>query len=103
MVIGESLSDAIDKLFTGVGTQLGQVSVGSDVVDPSSDLITDTTSVPSSTSTDTSPEALLRRAEILFGEADAALGKNPPDFATYQKKLAEARTLVSEAITSLGR
>ena len=103
VVIGESLSDAIDKLFTGVGTQLGQVSVGSDVVDPSSDLITDTTSVPSSTSTDTSPEALLRRAEILFGEADAALGKNPPDFATYQKKLAEARTLVSEAITSLGR
>jgi hypothetical protein len=44
------------------------------------------------------PAALLARAEELFAQADAALGSSPPDFALYQKRLAEARELVSRAI-----
>jgi hypothetical protein len=48
------------------------------------------------------PAALLARAEELFAQADAALGSTPPDFALYQKRLAEARELVSRAIALVG-
>jgi hypothetical protein len=42
---------------------------------------------------------MLAKAEALFDEADAALAQTPPDFATYQQKLAEARALVRSAIS----
>lgn len=101
VVIGESLADAVNKLFSGVGSQLsgsttGEISIGSDV--ETNETVTDGT-VP--TNTNSTPDELLRQAEILFSEADAALGQNPPDFATYQSKLAAARALVSEAISLL--
>ena len=34
---------------------------------------------------------------------DAALAKNPPDFATYQTKQAQARELVAQALGQLGQ
>ena len=46
--------------------------------------------------------ALLAKAEDLFAQADAALGSTPPDFALYQQKLAEARALISQAISLVG-
>jgi aconitate hydratase 2/2-methylisocitrate dehydratase len=39
------------------------------------------------------------KSEVLFDEADAALAQSPPDFATYQQKLAQARELVRSAIS----
>jgi len=38
----------------------------------------------------------------LFDEADAALAQTPPDFGTYQSKLAQARELVRLALAQVG-
>ena len=56
------------------------------------------TTQPTSTET---PAQLLARAEQLFADADSALSQNPPDFATYQSKQAEARALVKKALQSI--
>ena len=45
---------------------------------------------------------LLAQAEILFNEADAALGASPPNFALYQQKLAQAREFIRLAIQLIG-
>ena len=101
VVIGESLADAVNKLFSGAGSQLGSETTSggptTTVNDSGAQSPSSTIPVPASGS----PDELLRRAEALFAEADAALGQNPPDFASYQAKLAEARSLVSEAIKLL--
>jgi hypothetical protein len=61
-----------------------------------------TSTLPSvDTSTLTASE-LLARADALFDEANAALAQNPPDFATYQAKLAQARELLRQAIALVG-
>jgi hypothetical protein len=44
---------------------------------------------------------MLQQADRLFAEADAALAKNPPDFATYQTKTTQARALVQKALTAI--
>jgi hypothetical protein len=44
----------------------------------------------------------LAQAEILFDQADAALAATPPDFSTYQIKLAQARELVRLALAQVG-
>jgi hypothetical protein len=44
---------------------------------------------------------MLQQAERLFAEADAALAKSPPDFATYQTKTQQARALVQKAISAI--
>jgi hypothetical protein len=56
------------------------------------------TTVPSSTLT---PAQMLQQADRLFAEADAALAKSPPDFATYQSKTQQARALVQKALTAI--
>ena len=38
---------------------------------------------------------------IELAEADAALAKSPPDFATYQSKTQQARALVQKALTAI--
>jgi hypothetical protein len=102
VVIGESLADAVNKLFAGAGAQLGVSTPTEDTTTPAGDTADGSTSNTTPSTQGDTPDDLLRRAEILFAEADAALGQNPPDFSTYQKKLAEARALVSEAISLLG-
>ena len=62
---------------------------------------TTTTIAPQDTSTLTAAE-LLARADALFDEANSALAQNPPDFATYQAKLAQARELLRQAIALVG-
>jgi hypothetical protein len=54
--------------------------------------------VPSSAQT---PDELLQQAEQLFAEADAALAKSPPDYATYGTKQAQARALIAQALKLL--
>ena len=110
VVMADDLTSAIQKLFPGFDKNLGdRVDDGS--VEATPDTSTDTgssspsTTLPSSGGTTTvldTPAALLARAEELFAQADAALGSSPPDFALYQKRLAEARELVSRAIALVG-
>jgi hypothetical protein len=38
----------------------------------------------------------------LFDEANSALAQNPPDFATYQARLAQAREVLRQAISLVG-
>lgn len=114
VVLADDLTTAIARLFPGFKDNLGdRIDDGSAI--PTDDTATggastdgttttDTT-VPSSTSGDTAldtPSALLAKAEELFAQADAALGSTPPDFTLYQQKLAEARSLISKAISLIG-
>ena len=90
------------------------VDLGDRVTTPGSRPSTTTTTVPSSNGGSTAPtttvapppagssaQDLLTRAEQLFAEADAALAKSPPDFATYQQKQAQARELLQRAVAEL--
>lgn len=108
-VIGDNITQTVKLLFPGFNVDLGDR-----VVTPGSRPSTTTTTVPgsnggSSTPTTTvapppagsSAQELLTRAEQLFAEADAALAKSPPDFATYQQKQAEARELLQRAVAEL--
>ena len=99
-VIGDSLSDAIAKLFPGFSTDLGDRVGGTTVTSPPNTDTTGSTVTTQPTSTET-PAQLLARAEQLFADADSALSQNPPDFATYQSKQAEARALVKKALQSI--
>ncbi|MDA0286277.1 MAG: UPF0182 family protein [Actinobacteria bacterium] len=110
VVMADDLTAAISQVFPGFDKDLGdRVDDGSvEVVpDDSSDSSGGTTATTqpssggSSANLDT-PALLLARAEELFAQADAALGSTPPDFALYQKRLAEARELVSRAIALVG-
>ena len=97
-VIGDSLTSVISQLFPGFNLDLG------DRVGRASS--TPTTTVPGSPTTNapaagTTPAELLRQAEALFAQADAALAKSPPDFATYQTKLSQARGLVQQALAAV--
>ena len=110
VVMDDDLTAAISKLFPGFDKNLGDriddgsVEVLPDASDDSANSSTSST-LPSSGGSSESletPAALLARAEELFAQADAALGSTPPDFALYQKRLAEARELVSRAIAIVG-
>ena len=114
VVLADDLSSAIAKLFPGFTGNLGdRINDGS--VAPTDDSATGSaptdgtattdTTLPSSTGDSTTldtPSSLLAKAEELFAQADAALGSTPPDFALYQQKLAEARSLISKAISLIG-
>jgi uncharacterized membrane protein (UPF0182 family) len=112
VVLADGLSLAISKLFPGFKDDLGdRISDGSSApveetaTDDGTSKNTTNSTLPSGTSDSGSvdtPSALLARAEELFAEADAALGTTPPDFSLYQQKLAEARSLVSKAISLIG-
>jgi uncharacterized membrane protein (UPF0182 family) len=107
VVIADDLTTAITRLFPGYAGSLGdRVSDGGAVVPdstiPDSGNTTQTT-VPSSvpSSSQSAPE-LLAQAEVLFDQADAALAQTPPDFATYQSKLSQARELIRQALQMIG-
>lgn len=114
VVLADDLSSAISKLFPGFTGNLGdRINDGSSApIDdsstssaPTGGATTTDTTVPSNTGGNTAldtPSALLAKAEELFAQADAALGSTPPDFVSYQQKLAEARSLISRAISLIG-
>jgi hypothetical protein len=98
-VIGDNLTNVIAQLFPGFNMDLGdRVGSGS----TTSTLPGSPTTAPSTQPTGSTPAQLLRQAETLFAQADAALAKSPPDFATYQTKLAQARSLVQQALAVVG-
>ncbi len=103
-VMGENLTDVISQLFPGFAMNLGDRVGGSTNVSPA-------TTIPGSPST-TSPQKpttgltavqMLQQAENLFREADSALSKSPPDFATYQNKTAQARALIAQAVDAISK
>jgi uncharacterized membrane protein (UPF0182 family) len=98
-VIGDSLTNVIAQLFPGFNMDLGdRVGSGS----TTTTLPGSSTTTPTTPTTGSTPAQLLRQAETLFAQADAALAKSPPDFATYQTKLAQARSLVQQALAAVG-
>jgi uncharacterized membrane protein (UPF0182 family) len=110
VVIADDLTAAVAKLFPGYTGNLGdRVSDGS--VSTPTDSSTTATTVPSGSPTTVPSSAVdagtltaaqqLAQAEILFDEADAALAQTPPDFGTYQTKLAQARELVRLALAQV--
>lgn len=103
-VIGNSVTAVVAQLFPGYAGDLGDRVGGSSTVTtttvaPSTGGSTPGTTVPA-TSTST-PKELLAQADALFAQADAALASSPPDFSTYQEKLAQARELVRRALATL--
>jgi uncharacterized membrane protein (UPF0182 family) len=101
-VIGDSITDVVTQLFPGFNVNLGDRVGGNTTPGVTTTTIpgSPTTTVPAGGSTLT-PAQLLQQAERLFIEADAALAKTPPDFATYQTKLAQARALVQQALSAV--
>lgn len=100
-VIGNSITDVVAQLFPGFSMNLGD-RVGSGGTSGSTTTTvpgSPTTTVPSSNTL--TPSQMLQQAERLFAEADAALAKSPPDFATYQTKTQQARALVQKALTAI--
>lgn len=101
-VIGDSITDVVAQLFPGFNVNLGDRVGGATTPGVT------TTTVPGSPTTTVAPGGssltpaqLLQQAERLFAEADAALAKSPPDFATYQSKLSQARALVQQALSAV--
>jgi len=111
VVMTDSLTEGVSRLIPGFTTDLGErVNDGStppadDAGGASSgtsgDTVT-TTTLPAQDTSNLTAVELLARADALFDEANAALAKNPPDFATYQSKLAQARELLRQAIALVG-
>lgn len=100
-VIGNSLTDVIAQLFPGFSMNLGDRVGGGSSTGSTSTTVpgTPTTTVPAGNTL--TPSQMLQQAERLFAEADAALAKSPPDFATYQTKTQQARALVQKAISAI--
>lgn len=104
-VIGDSLSEAMSRLFPGGKFELGDV-VGSGTDGGTGDGTNGGTDGGSNGGTnnggvDTPDTALglLEEAETLFEEADAALAAR--DLGTYQSKVTEAQELVTRALALL--
>ena len=100
-VIGNSLTDVIAQLFPGFSMNLGDRVGGGSSTGSTRTTVpgTPTTTVPAGNTL--TPSQMLQQAERLFAEADAALAKSPPDFATYQTKTQQARALVQKAISAI--
>jgi len=104
-VIGDSLTQAINRLFPTAKIDLGEtVDTGGgdpDTTDPDTtdpDTTDPGTVVPGSGVTD--PALLLERAQALFDEAEEALRDG--DLGAYQDKVSEAQDLIAEALVALG-
>jgi uncharacterized membrane protein (UPF0182 family) len=107
VIMADNLTDAVARLFPGFTTNLGErVDDGSVApVDPTPDAsggTVTTTTLPAQDTSSLSAGELLARADALFDEANQALAQNPPDFATYQVRIAQARELVRQAIALVG-
>jgi uncharacterized membrane protein (UPF0182 family) len=92
-VIGDTLTEAINRLFPKAKVNLGEV-VGDSGSTTGNDAGTGT-----DTGTDTSTVVLLEDAQKLFDEADVALRDG--DLGTYQSKVDEAQALIAKALAQL--
>jgi hypothetical protein len=121
-VIGDNLTEAINRLFPGAGVDLGEIMIdesstaeqpdvggdgdgvepdsGTDV-DTGSDLDTGTDVTVPVTPDENDPVSLLAAADRLFDEADAALTRG--DLGEYQSKIREAQDLIARALELLSQ
>jgi hypothetical protein len=91
---GATLQQALAKLFPGFRADIGDVvGVGTGTQDP------EEPEGPEQPVQD--PKDLLQQADELFDEAEEALRSDPPNFAEYADKNAQARELVEQAIALL--
>ena len=118
-VIGDNLTEAVNRLFPGAGVNLGEIVIDESVpaLPPDStdsgeaDVEVDT---GAGTSTDDAPDStvpaeldandpisLLAAADRLFDEADAALTQG--DLGEYQSKIREAQDLIARALELLSQ
>ena len=88
-VYGTSIQEALAKLFPTFRTDIGDI-VGATTPDDGE--------TPESPVGDQTIDELLTQAQELFTQADQALAKSPPDFATYAEKSQQARDLVAQAL-----
>jgi len=93
-VISDTIGNALAQLFPGFEDDIGDRPTTTDGTGGQG---TPPTTPPSS---DT-PNALLQQAQDLFDQADEALKKSPPDYATYGAKQEQARKLIQQAIDLL--
>ncbi|MEY4361403.1 MAG: hypothetical protein RL391_709 [Actinomycetota bacterium] len=100
-VIGDTLTDAINRLFPSATIDLGEVESDGSASDGSGGSSTEEPSTPtdSGTSTSTDPAVLLEEAETVFDEADQALRDG--DLGLYQEKVSEAQGLIKKALDAL--
>ncbi len=105
----ESLQDAFPGLTSITQEQnVGQAGPGG--TPASSTTTTPPTTTPGTpgTTTTTAPPgsqsvaSLLSQAQNAFNAANAALAKNPPDFATYEQDIQKAQNLVAQALAQSG-
>ncbi|MCU1364480.1 MAG: hypothetical protein JWN39_119, partial [Ilumatobacteraceae bacterium] len=108
--IDDTIGGALRQLFPGFSADIGDHSTtdtgttgdGSTSTTPDTGGNTGGTTSTTVPGSDQTPDELLQQAQALFDEADAALAKTPPDYATYGEKQTEARNLISQAISALG-
>jgi uncharacterized membrane protein (UPF0182 family) len=114
-VIGDTLTQAVNRLFPGTNINLGEIVLDDSVptpdtgTDPGTDTGGDTgevvdpdISTPGGTDSGpvaSDPTSLLNAAETLFDEAEIALRSG--DLGTYQSKVQQAQELISRALTLL--
>lgn len=89
-VYGTSIQEALAKLFPTFRTDIGDI-VGATPPDDGGE-------TPETPTGGQTIDELLTQAQDLFTQADAALAKSPPDFATYAEKSQQARDLVAQAL-----
>jgi len=97
-VIGDTLTDAINRLFPGAGIDLGEVMADGTVTEPT-DSGEPSTPADGAGAASTDPATLLEEAETVFDEADQALRDG--DLGLYQEKVSEAQGLIKKALDAL--
>ena len=97
-----TLQEALEQLFPGATKLTQEQNGGGTAITP----VPPTGSVPpGSTPPTTAPTPktnqtvaqLLAQAQADFNDANKALAKTPPDFVTYQQKIQEAQSLITQA------
>jgi uncharacterized membrane protein (UPF0182 family) len=108
-----TLQEALEDAFPGLAQITQEQNVGQPSTLPttnnggsSSSSTTPTTAAPSQPVTSVPSgqtiSQLLAEAQTDFTAADAALAKNPPDFATYETDIESAQALVAQAAKEAG-
>ncbi len=117
-VIGDNLTEAVNRLFPGAGVDLGEIVIDESVPALPPDSIDDVDTIESDVDSDidlgdpstpdtadptvvdeNDPVSLLAAADRLFDEADAALTRG--DLGEYQSKIREAQGLITQALNLL--
>ena len=89
----DTLQQALEQLFPGA-PNLTQEQNAASSTNPTGPTTPGTPTTPAPAATISS---LLNQATNLFTQANQALAKNPPDFATYEQDIQKAQSLIAQA------